>query len=529
MANSPTIRAPNEIKGQRQAVTETSSRFSILTLDRRLLMLFFILLIFAAAARPITDPDFWWHLRTGQYILETRSIPHTDMFSTVKFGSEWVTHEWLSEVLMYWIYHVANYAGLIAFFAAIIATSFWITYRRCELRAPNPYVGGLASIIGASATLPTWGVRPQMFSMLFAAVFLWVFDEYAQNKKSRLIWWLVPAMIVWVNMHAGFPVGLVLILLTIIGIALDGYALEKFSIDQIWQRTRQLIILWLVAVAAVCVNPNGFRMYSYPFETLRSSSMMQYIQEWRPPDFQDPMFLGLIVLILATLCVLALSEKRALPSELLILCATAAATLRSSRNVPFFALVATPILAGHLWTRLARYTAAEHSPLSNKPSAGANKISIALSILLLVVAPIIAASLRLRNSTIIQPMVEAREFPMAAAEFINSNNITQPIYNEYHWGGYLIWKLYPRYRVFIDGRADVYGDQVIEQFFKIHDGEGDWRRLLDHYGVHSVVVAPNTAIATLLREEKDWQKVFEDPDSVIFTRVAVLIAPENQN
>jgi hypothetical protein len=392
------------------------------------------------------------------------------------------------------------------------------------MRAPNAYVAGLALLLGAGATIPTWGVRPQMFSMLLGAVFLWVLDQHGQDKDTRLIWWLIPATALWANMHAGFPVGLVLILLTIIGIALDEYILQKRAIRQIWQRTQRLILVWFLSIVAVAINPNGLRLYSYPLETLRSRSMMQYIQEWRPPDFQDPMFLGLIVLIVVMLCTLAVSGKRALPSELLILGVTLAGTLRSGRNVPFFVLVATPILAGHLWTRLAPYTSAA---LRDRGEARVKKGSIVIGLLLLVVAPVITAGLRLRNSTNIQPSIEARDFPSAAVEFMKSNDIAQPLYNEYHWGGYLIWRLYPRYRVFIDGRADVYGDQLIEEFFRMHDGANDWRTLLDRYGIQSVVVSPDTAIASLLREDKSWNNVFEDQQTVIFTRVGLFLAPQS--
>jgi len=497
------------------------SKSSLLSFDRRLLILFFILLIFAGAARPITDPDFWWHLRTGQYILETRSIPHTDMFSNVKFGSEWVTHEWLSEIVMYSIYRVLSCSGLIAFFSAIVAACFWITFKRSELRAPNAYVAGLALLIGAGATIPTWGVRPQMFSMLFAAAFLWILDRYILNQKKRIIWWLIPATILWVNMHAGFPVGLVLMLLTIVGVALDGYLLQKLSPAEIWESTRRLFVVWILCLGAVAINPNGTRLFSYPLETLRSRSMMQYIQEWRPPDFQDPMFLGLIVLILVTFCALTVSGTRALPSDLLMLSATLAGTLRSGRNVPFFALVATPILASHLWTRLAPHITAGGSVSKDRGDKGIAQGNVVISVLLLVVLPIVAAGVRLRNSSRMQPLVEARDFPKAAVEFLNDRNLPQPIYNEYHWGGYLIWRLYPRYHVFIDGRADVYGDQLIDDFFKMHDGAKDWRTLLDHYGIQSALISPNTAIASLLRDDKNWQNVFEDQQIVIFERVSV--------
>jgi len=526
MDKFPTTDSSNQNKSRESVVP--GQRTSILRFDRRLLILFFMLLIFASAARPITDPDFWWHLRTGQYILETSSIPYSDIFSTVKFGSEWVTHEWLSEVLMYWIFQLSGYGGLIAFFGLIIAVSFWITYRRCETRAPNPYIAGLVLMLGAAATIPTWGVRPQMFSMLFAATFLWVLDNYDHEKNWRVVWCLVPAMILWVNMHAGFAVGLALILVTIVGVALDGYILEKLSVVEIWQRTRQLLVLWVVAVAAVCINPNGPRLYSYPFETLRSGAMMRYIQEWRPPDFQDPTFLALLFLIISTFCVLAVSSKQARPSELLLLCGTAAVTLRSARNVPFFALVATPILAGHLWAWMSPYVAASRSLSTDTRvlTSKASLIVIFVNVVLLIIAPTTAAALRLRNATAMQSSTEARDYPTAAIEFIKTQNVPQAIYNEYHWGGYLIWRLYPRYRVFIDGRADVYGDQLMEEFFTVHDGAMDWRKPLESHGVQSVLVDPNTALASLLREDKGWRKVFEDPQSVIFTRVRVLIAPD---
>src|SRR6185369_11435806 len=117
-----------------------------------------------------------------------------------------------------------------------------------------------------------------------------------------------------------------------------------------WRRARPLCWLLISCVAVVCLNPNGPRLYSYPFETLSSPAMMQYIREWRSPDFHNPLFQAVALLLLGTFSALALSNKRVRPSELLILVATAWATLRSGRNIAFFALVATPLLAEHLWS-----------------------------------------------------------------------------------------------------------------------------------------------------------------------------------
>ena len=171
----PFVREGETLKATKQA----HRLIDTIKSSRRLLVVVFMLVIFAAAARPIKDPDFYWHLKTGQYLLETGSIPRTDIFSNSKFGSEWVTHEWLSELFMFSIFRVLGYAGLIAVFAAIITTTFSLAYRRCQEVAPHPYIAGFALLVGAAATMPTWGVRPQMLSMLFASVFVLVLRSCA--------------------------------------------------------------------------------------------------------------------------------------------------------------------------------------------------------------------------------------------------------------------------------------------------------------------------------------------------------------
>lgn len=182
--------------------------------SRGLFVFVLMLLIFTGTAQPITDPDFWWHLRTGQYIVETRRIPYTDIFSTLRFGSEWVTHEWLSEVFIYSVFRTLGYGGLIAIFSILITAAFWIVYQRCRKRGVHPYLAGFALLLGAAATMPTWGVRPQMFSLLFASIFISFLDRYSRREAMPSIWWLAPLMVLWVSLHAGFALGLVLIALT---------------------------------------------------------------------------------------------------------------------------------------------------------------------------------------------------------------------------------------------------------------------------------------------------------------------------
>jgi hypothetical protein len=501
-------------------ISTRSGRGDIDTLgsSRPLLVIVFMLLIFTGAAQPITDPDFWWHLKTGQYIIETRTIPHTDIFSTLRFGSEWVAHEWLSEVFIYSVFRPLGFGGLIVVFSILIIVAFWIVYQRCSRRGVNPYVAGFALLLGAVATMPTWGVRPQMFSLLFASVFISFLDRYSRREATPSVWWLAPLLILWVNVHAGFALGLVLIVLTIAGLLLDWLLLRKDSFADVWLRTRPLGWLLVICVAAVCLNPNGARLYSYPFETFSSEAMMQYIREWRSPDFHNPLFQGLALLLLATFSALALSSKRARPGELLMLAVTAWATLRSGRNVAFFALVATPLLAEHSWTFITDHRWGQWLITSKKRELEERLTpKIVLNVLLLgiVLAVVVLAAMR---AVAEQPITEAQEFPAAAVDFIRNQKPPQPIYNEYTWGGYLIWRLFPDYRVYIDGRADVYGDRLVEEWLETHDGKAAWRKPLDRYGIRTVWVKPDVALASLLRQDSGWQNVFEDKQAVIFVR-----------
>jgi len=349
-------------------------------------------LIFILATQPITDPDFWWHLKTGQYIFETRSIPHTDVFSTLRFGSEWVTHEWLSEVFIYSVFRTLGYGGLIVVFSIFIVAAFWVVYQLCRKRGVNPYVAGFALLLGAIATMPTWGVRPQMFSLLFASIFISFLDRYSRREPMPSIWWLAPLLVLWVNLHAGFALGLAFIVLTVAGLLLNLLLLRKDSFAEVWRRARPLCLLLLICVAAVCINPNGARSYSYPFETLSSQAMMQYIQEWKSPDFHHPLFQPLALLILATFSALALSHKRVRPCELLILAVTAWATLRSGRNVVFFALVATPLLAENSWTLITNHRWGQLLIASKKPKPTEREtLKIALNLLLLLIVLTVVA------------------------------------------------------------------------------------------------------------------------------------------
>ena len=462
---------------------------------RHVFPLAFFLMIFALAVRQsaFIDPDLWWHLQTGQDIVNSRSIPQTDIYSFTKAGSEWVTHEWLSEIAIYAIYSFSGWAGLLIVFAGLITAALYLAYRRCE---GKPYIAALAILLATAASSPLFGIRPQMITLLLASIFITLLTSYASDGRSRRLYWMPPLMLLWVNFHAGYALGLGLIVLYAISLVLD----------QKWNLIPRLGIVLLACTAAVPLNPHGLRMFSYPLETLRSPSMAAFIQEWASPDFHKAMFLPLALFLFLLLGALALSPKRARLSEVSLVFVTGLAALRSARHIPIFAHQVWELMLARGWE--LRLTA----PQGSEPRTAV------LFALLLLLAPAVLDIALVRHFVTNQPAYEAKNYPQAAVNFLESKQLPGPIYNRYGWGGYLIRRFHGAYPVYIDGRADVYGDQFMYEAFNTYDGGIGWFESLNRFSIRTVLIPPDVPLASLLRNDERWQKLYEDDQAVIFAR-----------
>ena len=463
-------------------------------------------MIFALAVRQgaFIDPDLWWHLQTGQDIVTSRAIPQVDIYSFTKAGSEWVTHEWLSEVLIYGIFRFAGWAGLLIVFAGLITTAFYLTYRRCT---GKPYIAAAVMLLAVTASAPLFGVRPQVITLLLASIFIMLLTQYSSDGQGRRLYWMAPMMLLWVNLHGGYALGLGLIVLYALSLALDGK----------WNLIPRLGIVLAACTAMVPLNPNGFRMFSYPLETLRSPSMAQFIQEWASPNFHELTFLPLALFLFLLLGALALSPKRARASEVFLIVVTGLGALRSARHIPIFALIAAPILAEQLWALMSArgWDVRLIAPEESTPR------SAVVFALLLLVAPAALDVALIKHFVSNQTVYEAKKYPQAAVDFLDDKKLPGPIYNWYDWGGYLIRRLHGQYPVYIDGRADVYGDTFMYEAFNTHDGGNGWDESLNRFSIRTVLIAPDVPLASLLRRNEQWQKVYEDDQAVIFTRSGV--------
>jgi len=474
---------------------------------RRVFVAVFAIGIFALAFRNATDPDLWWHLRTGQLILENHKLFHVDPYSFTKLGQPWVDHEWLSQILIYGLYRIGGWGGLIGAFAALIALAFFLAFLRSK---GQPYVAGTMTVWGAIAAVPSFGVRPQMFTLFLASLLLFVLER--SEERVRLLWSIPALMVFWVNLHAGYALGIAFLIVFLVGDAI-ALALGEGQERDVGGRLKTLTVVTAASIAVVPLNPYGLALYRYPFETLHSRAMLAYIGEWQSPDFHQAKYLAALGLMLAWLAVPILSPARLRSRELLLLAFTMAAALRSVRHIPIFALVAAPLLSGILQ---ARFDQTRSSPFN--PRLPLTPMKLILNVLLLG-GFLGFATARVWSVVAKQGANEGKDFPSAAVRFLQAAQAPAPLMNHYDWGGYFIWQLYPQYRVYIDGRADLYGDSFLEEFAATYYLRGSsWRSGLERWGVRTVVLPPDAPLMTALSSLPQWKVVFSDRQAIVLTR-----------
>jgi hypothetical protein len=460
--------------------------------------------LLAMTARNATDPDLWWHLRTGQWIVETGHIPHSDPFSFTQAGHAWVSHEWLSEVVFYEFWKHIGAAGLIVFSAIVTTAGFMLLYLRCPARK---HWAASATAFGALASAPSWGVRPQMFTFTLASLLLWLLE--GGEDRPRLLLWIPPLFLLWLNLHAGFALGPALLLAYGVGLIT-----ETAVGNTPWQQARpillRVLLLLLACLALVPFNPSGAQLYRYPFDTLRSPGMRSFIVEWFSPDFHEWLYRPFLLVWLLVLTALASFRSRPKGRVIVPLLLTSFAALDAVRHIPIFVLVAIPVVAAALPVASASLAVSQRQPDSSWFRPLFNGAVLILMAVLVLVKWVSLA----RN----QAAREAEQFPQKAVAFLRASNYPRKVFVYYDWGGYAIWKLYPAYRVFVDGRADLYGDDLLRQFKTAVQLRTGWREVLDSWQVEAVLVPPSCALAQALLLDRNWHAEFSDSKAILLLR-----------
>lgn len=474
-------------------------------------------LLFMAALTSFAAFDVWWHLKTGDYIL-TEGLPDHDIFSYTAQGERWITHEWLSEILFFSLASLAGLNIIIVLKALLIATTLTIVFRIMFNNGVNTFLAMLITTIAAGASAIAWLERPHLFTLLFIALFLYILAAKLKPKQLLLLPLL---MLLWVNLHAGFVFGLAILFIYLLSEALSLKIAKRGDQQhkQRKQRVKYLAISLALCVVAIFINPNTYEGAIYPLQYLGTDTIHhQFISEWKatvPIDFTA--YTTMLLLIIFSL---AFSKRKTKLSEILLLLMATYLSLTAVRNIAIFAIITAPILANHLQGAIEsiklKHIKKKFEPLVTFLNL-ANNVEKKHNPAVLALAFTIVLSILVSSGALTFELDDKR-YPVGAANYLEENYLPGNMFNTYGWGGYLIWRLYPEYKVFVDGRADLYGGEIIGDFSALSNAKSGWEERVEKYKIDFFVVRRESKISSELNSSSEWENLYLDNTAAIYKK-----------
>ena len=450
----------------------------------------------------VADPDVWWHLRSAEWIVERHAVPHTDPFSTFGAGKPWAAYSWLYELLVFWLFQRLGLVGIVAYSTGMAVAVTMAVHRLIRhLQADFSFAVLLTAV--ASLTLSRlYTPRPWLFTVLLFVLEVDLLMQARGNGKLRGLLWLPVIFALWANLHIQFIDGLI-----VLAIALAEAVLAKRrSGTQTCPRAGWLCGISIACLLATLANPYGWNIYRIAIDMVANPGNPNLIDEATAIPFRKLDDWIVLLLAFAAVAVLARARQLAL-FETLVLAFAVVVTFRSQRDLWVMVTAACAILAAELKgdeKNQLRLTAAATPFIV---------LAVALAALLSFrVLHVDNAGLRTKLS---------EELPVRAVEVVRETRWSGPLYNDFNWGGYLIWAL--RQPVSIDGRTNIYGNNRIDHFASIWNGQPGWNSDPDLVNA-GLVIGPVTAPLTqLLHLDPRFQLAYEDKLAAVF--VARKIAP----
>ncbi len=449
------------------------------------------------------DPDVWWHVKFGQVILATHHLPTMDIYSFSVAGQHWIDAEWFGDVLLGGMYHLGGLRGL-ELMSLILGSAILIAlYTLAAVRSGNSKAAFVATAAVFVLAVVSFNLRPQMLGYLFLILTLIILERFRQGKR-RAIWGLPMLMVVWVNTHPSWIIGL-----GVIGVYLMSGLLE-FRLGDIearrWSpsdRLRLAIVLGLCACASL-ITPYGAALAAFPFKFAFSLPLnVTNILEWLPISFGSPLGKLFLITLLGTIVFQVTCRIAWRLEELALFLFTTTMACLHVRFLLIFVPVFTPLLAIILARWVPRYKRAIDRYLLNAAMMG--------TVLAFIIWYFPTQAVLLRSA--------GKTYPVAAVEFLNHHAVPGPMYNNYGFGGYLIWSRGPQNKVFMDGRGELYEPGgVLTDYLQIADIRPGALSLLQKYGFQSCLIKQDEALATVLAALPDWQKIYGDETSVLYVR-----------
>lgn len=449
------------------------------------------------------DPDVWWHIKSGEAILATHHWPTVDTYSFTVAGQHWLAYEWLGDVLLAATHRIGGLRGMELLIVILGSTIVLSLYALATLRSGNSKAGFVASFALLVLATVSFNMRPQMLGYLFLILTLITLERFRQGKRGAV--WLLPIlMLVWINTHGSWIIGLGTIAVYLAS------GLVEFQWGDIearrWNPADRLRLagVLILSTLSVLVTPYGTGLLKVPFQVASSLPIsMGAIEEWQPMPFSEPFGKAFLCLLLSFILLqFAFRFQWRLEEIGLFLFGTVMACLHDR-----FLLIFVPFFAPLLATVLARWL-----PRYERPKDKYALNALLMFFLLAIVVRYFPSKTSLEQNV-------AGKFPVEAVEYLNHHSVPGPMFNAYFFGGYLVWSRAPEHKVFLDGRSELYEHAgLLADFLEINFIRPDGLVILQKYGIQSCLIERDAALATFLYALPDWQRVYEDQTSVLFVR-----------
>ena len=472
----------------------------------------FICILYIVCARGSNlfnaDGDLGRHITLGEYMLKN-GIPFYDIFSYTMAGHYMVSHEWLAQIFFGTAHLLIGLRGDVLLTAILIATTFTLVFHEI-LRRGTHYI--LALFIISLAILTSiihWLARPHIFTFLFVALWTINLQKIYENHSGK-IWIFSVIMLIWANTHGAFIIGFV-----ILAAYFAGWLWEYISGEADLVIGKKLILIGLTSFAVTFINPYGWHLWGTSVGYFGSQFLVDYTIEYQSPNFHEFSGLPFMLMLALGLFAPAIGRKPRI-HEAFLLAGWSALGLYSKRNIPLFAIITAPYLAYMLQPVFEKIS------LSNlvdqtitKTEKLINRSSIVMPVLAIILIGIILKTGTI-DSTGLDYQYDPQKFPVDAVNWLETHPQHGNMFNQFSWGGYILYRMWPQQKVFIDGQTDFYGEALTLDYVRVRDLRGNWQQILAKYNISWAIIGSDQInLSSALQKELNWKIIYQDKTSII--------------
>ena len=456
------------------------------------------------------DPDIWWHIGVGDWIVANASLPRVGILSQ-HLERPWVAYSWGFDVMVSTVHRFHGLPGLIGFlicYQVLISLVFLLVVRRFA-RFPWWTCLIAAATIYASYVNP---LRPVLSTLLFFTLELFVIFEAERRANDKLLAWLAPIFILWANLHLQFVYGLFVLVLYAAARVATFVRTRSAGGDPVGQNPTMVLAVLGACMLCSCIGPNGILPFTVALDYAADLKAFQVIQELNAINFRRPEHFAQLLLLMVACFVVGRSPRVDLFRPLLLI-ATAVVSFRAMRDSWFVSMASGIVIAEAVGRSVMQAAANGGSMPAVRPA-----IQYALAATLALGVSFELARREGISTSALGAVID-RMYPLRAAEFIERADLRGPMYNDFNWGGFLILRM-PEYPVSIDPRADLYDPGLFTQSLRTANASPGWQRDPDVARANFILIQRWFPLATALASDTRFRLVYQDHIAAVFVRVS---------